>query len=88
MQVSTDPQGYEWILTHLQVIGWPALCIAAWKFIRFISKLEQRLLMGEERITHMATNDMPAIRGLLRDLNIGINGMRRDFQVWNNATGD
>jgi hypothetical protein len=34
---------FEWAFQHLQLIGWPALCVIAWKAAGFSQKFIDRL---------------------------------------------
>jgi hypothetical protein len=66
---------YEWVMQHIQVVGWPALCVIAWKagnvFRKFVDKLETTT----GQINTMATNHFPHMEaslgkqdGLLTDM--------------------
>lgn len=50
---------YEWVMQHMQVVGWPTLCVIAWKagnhFRKFINQIDKTT----EQINTMATNHFP-----------------------------
>jgi hypothetical protein len=41
---------FEWAVQHIQLIGWPAVLVAAWKISRFLVKIEERALSAEKSI--------------------------------------
>lgn len=56
---------YEWVSQHIQLIGWPALCVIAWKagniFQKFLDKIEKTT----GQIDSMATNHFPHMEASL-----------------------
>lgn len=66
--VQTNPTPFEYVLDHLHVIGWPVLCVFAWKISRVFSKVEGRVLAAENHITTMATNHFPHMEESLKNI--------------------
>lgn len=56
---------YEWVMQHMQVVGWPTLCVIAWKagdrFRKFINQIDKTT----EQINTMATNHFPHMESSL-----------------------
>ena len=59
---------FEWVSQHLAVIGWPTVCLLAWKVSRFVTNLENRAVVAEAHITKMATNEMPHMQAALEEI--------------------
>jgi hypothetical protein len=63
---------YEWVTQHIQVVGWPALCIIAWKAGNVFHKFVDRLEKTTNQIDMMATNHTPHIQdGILELVDLG-----------------
>lgn len=61
-----------WILSHLSVIGWPAIGIFIWKTSSKVKAYSDRFSKAEETIELLATNHLPHIQTELEKLNNGI----------------
>jgi len=57
----------DWAASHSSLIGWPALCLLAWRVSRFLTKAETRVLTAENHITKMATNCFPTMQTSLQN---------------------
>lgn len=66
----------EYVLTHLQVVGWPALVWLASKVCfrigRFFTLLEARILSHESKLTRIADEDVPAIKDGIDDVSANV----------------
>ncbi len=82
MQVTPTIAPWEWVFQHLQLIGWPAIVLVAWKASRFISKLEDRALAVETNIQEMKSNHLVHIETSLEAIDSGIQGMRDDMRTY------
>lgn len=67
---------YVWIVSHLAIIGWPAVFFAIYKLLQFLFKagrigtiVEQRVLKAEDTIHLMATNHLPHIQMAIEESN-------------------
>lgn len=49
----------EWIATHIQLVGWPALVGLAWTAGNYFKGLKHQVKETITQIDHMATNHFP-----------------------------
>jgi hypothetical protein len=65
-----------WAIEHLSAIGWPAICVIAWKvasaFQGFVDKLEKMTAQVES----MTTNHVPHIETSLAHQDAALDTMR------------
>lgn len=80
--LSNNLSPFEWVSSHLQLIGWPTLCYAVWKVTRFMTMVESRVLNSEAHIEKMATNCFPTMQtslqtqdGLLKSMDVSLKSM-------------
>lgn len=81
MQITTISP-LEWVFQHLQLIGWPAVVLVAWKASRFISKLEDRALNVESTIQRVENNHLAHIETSLEGIGQSIDGLRDDMRTY------
>jgi hypothetical protein len=62
-----DLSPFEYFSTHIQLIGWPAICYGIWKVTQFVTELKGRATTAEEHITKMATNCFPTMQASLKN---------------------
>lgn len=55
----------EWAFQHFQVIGWPAIVIAAWKVAAAFQKFIDRIEKTTGQIDNMASNHFPHMEASL-----------------------
>lgn len=72
--VVTNPSPFEWVSTHIQLIGWPAICYVIWKVRGFLTSVTNRACNVESQVNLAMTNHLPHIQsslerteGLLRE---------------------
>lgn len=65
----------EWIISHLQAVGWPTLIVLAWKISGFLTKVEQRferlesfVIEGHAMLSKATTNELPHIQDAIEHL--------------------
>lgn len=77
----------EWAFQHLQVVGWPALCVIAWKvsgaFTRFVDKLDKTVT----QIDTMASNHFPHMEDSLKNQDVLMHSMNENLKVIASNTG-
>ena len=80
---------FEWVNSHLALIGWPAIVYVTYRLTRFLSMVETRLLEFEKTFEKATTNDLPHIQSAVESMNLSIQGlrqillgMRQDLQVY------
>lgn len=56
---------YEWVFQHLQLIGWPTLCLFAWKASKYFERLTTQATKTVSQIDSMATNHFPHMEASL-----------------------
>lgn len=78
----------SWVLSHLSVIGWPAILYAAYRIIvacikigRAATLVEQRVLKGEETLYLLATNHIPHVEMAIQEGNKELRGIREDLKI-------
>ena len=80
MQSIIDPKAVEWMAQHLQAIGWPTIVWIAWRFSRFLTKLEDRFLNNETLLIKINDSDLPEMKKSLASIDTGIELLRSDLQ--------
>jgi hypothetical protein len=50
---------FEWASQHLQIIGWPALVIFAWRVATYFERITSQASKTVGQIDMLATNHMP-----------------------------
>jgi len=48
---------WDWVSTHLQLIGWPTVMLGVWRASRFLTKLEVRAVASEDRLKTIADSN-------------------------------
>jgi len=56
---------FEWIAQHLQIIGWPALCIFVYKLSGYVKGVTDQAAKTVNQIDKMATNCFPTMQSSL-----------------------
>lgn len=66
----------QWIVSHLNFVGWPLVFACIYKLLRFLFKagrvltvVEQRVLKAEDTIHLMATNHLPHVQQAVEESN-------------------
>lgn len=84
--MNTSP--LAWVVSHLSVIGWPALLYAAYRVIlvcikigRAATVVEQRVLKAEETIYLMANNHLAHIQQAVEETNKHLAEMNKNLAV-------
>ncbi len=79
LQTSSNLVALEWVAQHLQVIGWPALCVFAWKVATYFERLSTQASKTITQIDTMATNHFPHVEsslitqdGLLHSMDVSL----------------
>lgn len=68
------------ISAHFQIVWGTAFIGGLWKFSRFVSRIEHKIVGGDTTLTKMATNDLPHIHGELQELNSNLKVMIAKFE--------
>lgn len=61
-----------WLVSHLSVIGWPAIGIFIWKASSKVRAYSDRFCKAEETIELLSTNHLPHIQAELEKINSGL----------------
>jgi len=69
-QVATsNPSPFEWVATHIQLVGWPTLCYfigkAAWSIASSLAEIKVQIVKTVGQIDTLATNHMPHMEASL-----------------------
>lgn len=80
MQVTSTP--LTWAADHISVLGWPALCIAAYKFARFLSRMEQRASVVEENVNTIASNHLSHMESSLNSIDETLQRQETRWEAW------
>lgn len=82
-----DTTPYLWVVSHLQVIGWPAVIYAAYRIIKACFRLgraatlvEQRVLDGERTLHLLATNHLPHLEMAIKETTATVAGVHTTMQ--------
>lgn len=59
---------WEWAASHLQLIGWPTLCVIAWRVGKAFSDVSSHFTRAVGQIDQMATNHMPHVQDGILEL--------------------
>jgi hypothetical protein len=83
-----DTTPFSWVISHLAVLGWPAVLYAAYRIIvacikigRAATLVEQRVLDGEKTLYLLANNHLPHIQAAIEDSNKIMQGIRDDLKM-------
>lgn len=61
--VSQTP--WEWVASHIQLVGWPTLCVVAWRVGKAFSDVSNHFTKAVGQIDEMATNHFPHMEASL-----------------------
>lgn len=95
MIVSPRPKGhmynsafFPWVVSHLNLIGWPVAIGFTYKLLRFVFKAGQtvsvvcqRILDGEDTLHKVATNHLPHLQLAMEDTNETLKAIREDLRL-------
>jgi hypothetical protein len=79
MQVQTP---VDWAIQHLQVLGWPVICVAVYKFARFLDRMQHRAAVVEENISNLTSNHFPHIQNSLESIDESLQRQEQRWDVW------
>ncbi len=65
-QIANNPSPFEWAFQHLALVGWPAICYAAWKISKYVERLTRQASLTVGQIDKMATNCFPTMQESLQ----------------------
>ena len=65
MQVQTP---FAWLVEHLNLLGWPVVCIAVYKFARFLDQMQTRAAVVEDNINNIASNHLSHMQNSLESI--------------------
>ncbi len=80
MQSTSTP--FAWALDHLSVVGWPALCVAVYKFARFLSRMEQRASVVEDNINTISANHLSHMESSLQSIDATLQRQEQRWEAW------
>lgn len=78
MQSTLTP--FEWLSQHLQVLGWPAVCIACFYVGSFFRDVKAQYKESAEELKELHTYGTNHVPHLLEDIKNEIKGQRDDFK--------
>ena len=61
---------FEWAAQHIQIIGWPTLCIFAWQVARYFERITNQASKTIGQIDTMATNHFPHMQESLQNQDV------------------
>jgi hypothetical protein len=84
--LNTTP--FAWVISHLQLLGWPAILYAVYKVLRFcflaarvLTVVEQRVLKAEDTIYLMANNHLAHIQEAVEETNKHLAEMNKNLAL-------
>jgi hypothetical protein len=63
--LNSSPTPFEWVSSHLQVVGWPVLVYLAWKVSKYFDRASKQIVKTVGQIDLMATNHFPHMESSL-----------------------
>jgi hypothetical protein len=76
---TTNSSPFEWASQHLQVIGWPALCIFAWRVATYFERLSAQASKTIGQIDTLATNHFPHMEASLQNQDTLLHSMDKSL---------
>jgi hypothetical protein len=76
---------FDWVVTHIQLLGWPIVCVAVYKFARFLDKMQYRASIVEENISTLTENHFPHIQKSLESIDETLQRQEQRWDLWLNA---
>ena len=77
-----DSTPFAWAVDHIQLIGWPAVCIAVYKFARFLDQMQHRAAIVEENVNSMASNHFPHMEASLNSIDETLQRQETRWEAW------
>jgi hypothetical protein len=77
-----DSTPFAWAVDHIQLIGWPAVCIAIYKFARFLDKIQHRAEAVEDNIGTLTENHFPHIQNSLESIDKTLQRQEVRWESW------
>ena len=72
----------SWALDHLNLLGWPTVCIAAYKFARFLDKIQHRAEAVEDNVQTMSENHFPHMEASLASIDETLQRQETRWEAW------
>ena len=69
-QMVSSGSPFEWVAQHIQLVGWPALCIFAWQVARYFERITTLASKTITQIDTMATNHFPHMEASLQNQDV------------------
>jgi len=63
---------FEWGSQHLHLIGWPTLCYAVYKVIRFLDDVTSRAQRAEEQIVNHIPTSLGEVKGSIDGMKVAL----------------
>jgi hypothetical protein len=83
-----DTTPFSWVISHLAVLGWPAVFYAVYRVLRFcflaarvLTVVEQRVLKAEDTIYLMANNHLAHIQEAVEETNKHLSEMNKNLAL-------
>ncbi len=73
---------FEWVSEHLHIVGWPILCIFAWRVSAAFTEIKAKIAAEHKKFDDLhsqCTNHMPTS---LREILAELKAQREDWQRW------
>ena len=80
MQASAPSLVLDWILAHIHILGWGFVISVTIKFVRFLTRLEDRFTKAETTLEVMAHNHLSHIQQSMVSVDENMRGMRNDLK--------
>lgn len=61
MLTTSNLEAFEWLYSHLGLIGWPTLCVGVWKVSKWVNEVHQQFTKTVDQVDKMSTNCLPTI---------------------------
>jgi hypothetical protein len=77
--VTLQPSPWIWAVNHLHLIGWPTLCILAWRISKAFTQASSQITKTVGQIDTMATNHFPHMQSSLERQDIFLANIDRNI---------
>lgn len=74
-----SPTPWTWAFDHLHLIGWPTLCILAWRISKAFTQASSQFTKTVGQIDTMATNHFPHMQSSLERQDIFLANIDRNI---------
>ena len=80
-QMVSSGSPFEWVAQHIQLVGWPALCIFAWQVARYFERITTLASKTITQIDLLSTNHAPHMEASLANQDRLLHSMDQNLKT-------